>query len=62
MGLVVKLLGGRNIRTFLAPPSHTDPWFDSLYKRTMGRAFRYKEHEFALCADRVEVEVVRVKR
>lgn len=62
VGLVVRLLDGRGVQTFIAPPERSAPWFDRLYERAMNRSFRFNEREYAVCAPRVAVEVVAVKR
>lgn len=62
VGLVVKFLGGKDVETFLAPPSHSVGWFNDLYKRTMGESHRFSEHEFAICSKDIKVEIVAVKR
>ncbi len=62
VGVVVELIGGDGVRTFIAPPSHTLPWFDALYELAIGRSFRFTEAEFALCAEAVIVRVDAVKR
>lgn len=61
-GIVVRLVSGAGVTCFIAPPSHSEPWFDALYSKTMGRAFRFKEQEFAICSDAVTVEIVAIKR
>jgi hypothetical protein len=62
VGLVVKLVGGRNVQAFIAPPERTVGWFNELYTRTMSGSHRNTEHEYTIYAPRVEVEVVCVKR
>lgn len=61
-GLVVKLVSERGVEAFIAPPSHSEPWFNKLYENTMGRSFRFNEQEYAIYGKRLTVEVVRVKR
>jgi hypothetical protein len=62
VGLVIRLASSRCVTPFIAPPSRTEDWFDRLYKNTMGSAYRFKEHEYAIHANVVDVEIVRVKR
>lgn len=61
VGLVVRLLNGKNVQTFIAPPERCAPWFNKLYARTMGTSHRHNEREFAIYAPKIEVEVVKVK-
>jgi hypothetical protein len=62
VGLVVKLVGDRGVEAFIAPPEESEPWFNRLYTRTMSGSHRNTEHEYAIYAPWVCVEVVRVKR
>ncbi len=62
IGLVVKLVDAHGITPVLAPPSHTEPWFNELYSKVIGSSFRPKEGEYLVAAPSVKVEVVRVKR
>jgi hypothetical protein len=63
IGLVVKLINGENIKTFLAPPRKTKKWFNNLYLKTMGKSFRWTEDEFALMVNGfMNVEIVEIKR
>ncbi len=62
VGLVVRLASPRGVTPFIAPPCRTETWFDNLYRATMGSSFRFKEHEYAIFAKKVDVEIVRVKR
>jgi hypothetical protein len=62
VGLVVKLVDSKGVTPILAPPSHTEPWFNALYEKAIGTSFRPKEHEYLLSAPEVRVEIVRVKR
>ena len=61
VGLVVRLLSGEGVQSFIAPPERCEPWFNQLYARTMGTSHRRSEREYAIYAPRVVVEVVRVK-
>ena len=61
-GLIVKLVDSKNINPILAPPSHTDEWFNEFYAHSIGKSFRPKEGEYLIEAPEVHVEVVRVKR
>lgn len=61
-GLIVKLVDTDGVRPLLAPPSHTEPWFNQMYDATIGKSFRPNEHEYLLQAPRVKVEIVRVKK
>jgi hypothetical protein len=62
VGLIVKLVDGEGITPILAPPSHTEPWFNALYAKAIGKSFRPTEGEYLISAPHVKVEVVRVKR
>ncbi len=62
VGLVVRLKEHEGIQPVLAPPEHTDPWFNAFYEKTIGRSFRPGEGEYLISAPKVTVEVVRVKR
>lgn len=61
VGLIVKLVGGREIKPFIAPPQYSVSWFNDLYKKTMGESFRFKEYEFAIWSKTIDVEIIRVK-
>lgn len=62
VGVVVELLGGDDARAFIAPVSHTEPWFNDLYAAAIGRSFRWKEEEFAIHAEWLRVRIDAVKR
>ena len=62
IGIVVKLLGADTAKAFIAPPHKTAGWFNALYEKAMGRSFRFKEREYAICGSPIRVEVVAVKR
>jgi hypothetical protein len=62
IGVIVRLTSVEGITVLLAPPSHTDRWFNALYEYVIGNKFRPIEGEFLIAADRVRVEVIRVKR
>lgn len=62
VGLIVRLVDAAGVVPVLAPPERTRPWFDAFYSQTIGRSFRPKEGEYLIYAQRVRVEVVRVKR
>jgi hypothetical protein len=62
VGLIVKLVDGAGTKPILAPPSHTEPWFNALYAHAIGKSFRPKEGEYLIAAPSVKVEVVRVKK
>lgn len=62
VGLVIRLSDVEGIKPLLAPPTHSEPWFNALYERYIGTSFRPKEEEYLIHAPQVRVEVVRVKR
>lgn len=62
VGLIVKLVDHEGIMPLLAPPEHTEPWFNALYEKAIGTSFRPKEGEYLISAPKVKVEVVRVKK
>jgi hypothetical protein len=62
VGLIIKLVGHDGIEPILAPPTHTEPWFNELYGHVIGKSWRPTEHEYLIRAPKVDVEVVRVKR
>lgn len=62
VGLIVKLVDSKGVTPVLAPPSHSEEWFNKLYEKTIGKSFRPKEGEYLISAPSVNVEVVRVKR
>jgi hypothetical protein len=62
VGLNVKLVGSDGVKPLLAPPSHTEPWFNELYSRAIGKSFRPTEGEYLISAPKIRVEVLRVKR
>jgi hypothetical protein len=62
VGAIVQLTSVEGIHVLIAPPSHTERWFNALYEYVIGNKFRPIEGEFLIAADRVRVEVVRVKR
>ncbi len=62
VGLVVQLVDGRGVQAFIAPPERSEPWFNALYEKTMGRSHRFKEGEYAVFAPTIRVRIVRVKR
>lgn len=62
VGMVVKLAKGHGVAAFIAPPEASEVWWNTLYERTMGRSFRFKEREYAIYAPKLVVEIVRVKR
>ena len=61
-GLIVRLIDGKAIMPILAPPSHTEKWFNELYGLTIGHSFRPKENEYLIFAQKVRVKVIRVKK
>ena len=61
-GIIVRLVSGKGIKPILAPPSHTEKWFNELYARTIGHSFRPKENEYLIAAQKVGVEIVRIKK
>lgn len=61
-GIIVRLAGTEGVTPLLAPPSHTEPWFNSLYEHAIGKSFRPTEGEYLIDASRVKVEVVKVKK
>lgn len=62
VGLNVKLLSSDGVKPLLAPPSHTEPWFNELYSHVIGKSFRPTEGEYLISAPKIHVEVMRVKR
>lgn len=62
VGLIVKLVDSKGVTPVLAPPTHTEPWFNELYLKTIGKSFRPTEGEYLIAAPKINVEVVRVKR
>lgn len=62
VGLVVRIVDPLGSKPFIAPPSRSAPWFNTLYKATMGESFRFNEMEYALQGKWQLVEVVAVKR
>ena len=62
VGLIVKLIDSENIKPLLAPPEHTEDWFNALYAHVIGHSFRPKEQEYLVSAPSLKVEVVRVKK
>ncbi len=62
VGIIIRLADHKNITPVLAPPSHTEDWFNELYHRAIGTSFRPKEGEYLIHAPEVKVKVVRVKR
>jgi hypothetical protein len=62
VGLVVRLVGGSDIKPVLAPPERTAPWFNALYQYIIGTSFRPTEGEYLVAAPRVCVQIVRVKK
>jgi len=62
VGIIIKLKKPDNVKVLIAPPAYTKPWFDDLYGKTMGKSFRYKEHEYVLSGSPFYVEVVAVKK
>lgn len=63
VGVVVELIDdGDQVKAFIAPPSHTAAWFNAVYERVIGTAFRGTESEFAVHAKRLRVRLVRLKR
>lgn len=61
-GLVVTLADTKGVKPFIAPPEFSEPWFNKIYRETMGKSFRHKEGEFVVYAKKITVEVLRVKR
>ncbi|MGO8993717.1 MAG: hypothetical protein ACLQVI_10335, partial [Polyangiaceae bacterium] len=61
-GLIVRLIDHKGIRPILAPPSHSEDWFNALYASAIGNSFRPTEGEYLIAAAKVKVEVVRVKK
>jgi len=61
-GIIVKLIDGKGIKPILAPPSHTEKWFNEFYSMAIGQSFRPKENEYLIAAPKVRVEVIRVKK
>lgn len=61
VGLVIQLVNGKGVQTFIAPPEHCEPWFNKLYASTMGTSHRHNEREYAIYAPRIDVEVIKVK-
>lgn len=49
VGLIIKLYSPINVKTFIAPPSKSQKWFNNLYRETMGKSFRHNEEEYAIC-------------
>jgi hypothetical protein len=62
IGLIVKLVDGNGVKPILAPPTHTEGWFNELYRKVIGKSFRPTEGEYLIAAPSVKVEVVRVKK
>jgi hypothetical protein len=62
VGLNVKLVSSEGVKPLLAPPSHTESWFNALYERAVGKSFRPTEGEYLISAPKICVEVLRVKR
>jgi hypothetical protein len=62
VGVIVKLTNAMESVPILAPPSHTELWFNELYTYIIGTSFRPKEGEYVLLGPKVEVEIVRIKR
>lgn len=61
-GVVVRLVSSRGITPVLAPPSHTEPWFNEFYSEVIGKSFRPTEGEYLIYGEKVKVEVARLKR
>lgn len=62
VGLVVRLVGGKDLTPVIAPVERTAPWFNALYEAAIGRSFRPTEGEYLIASPEVLVDVVRVKR
>lgn len=62
VGIIVQLIDGAGVKTFIAPPERCKPWFNTLYARTMGRSHRHSEREYAIYAPTIRVRVVVVKK
>jgi hypothetical protein len=62
VGLVIKLVDSEGIKPILAPPERTEPWFNALYEKAIGRSWRPTEGEYLIAAPKVKVEVMRVKK
>lgn len=62
IGFVVRLSSVKGVVPVLAPPSHTQKWFNDFYANVIGRSYRPTEGEYLILAPKVKVEVVRVKR
>ncbi len=61
-GIVIQLEDARGVRPFIAPPSHSESWFNELYARTMNRAYRFSEEEYAIYGKKLTVRIVAIKR
>ena len=62
VGLVVRLVGDKGLKPFIAPPEASRPFWNKLYETTMGTSFRNNEVEYAIYGRRIEVEILAIKR
>lgn len=62
VGIIVELASKDNVKPVLAPPSHTEPWFNALYEHVIGKSFRPGEGEYLVSAPEVRAKVVKVKK
>lgn len=62
VGLIVKLVGGKDLKPVLAPPEHTEPWFNEMYSHLIGKSWRPTEGEYLVHSPEVNIEIVKVKR
>lgn len=62
VGLIVKLVDTDGVTPILAPPSHSEPWFNEFYSHMIGKSWRPTEGEYLIVAPKVTVEVVKVKK
>lgn len=59
-GLVARLVSGPGMTLFIAPPSHSVPWFNDLFKKAVdGVSSRFHEHEFGMRSGKVRVKIIR---
>lgn len=62
VGINFKLIGGAELKPFIAPPKYSVDWFNKLYDKTMPNPFMRKvESEFAIKSKSVEVEIIKVR-
>lgn len=62
VGIIIKLIDTKGVKPVLAPPEHTEQWFNSLYEAAIGKSFRPKEGEYLIAAPKIRAQVVAVKK